>query len=400
VLSAVQGLLETSMGGQLRNGDTLGLWTYNQQLYAGLFPLQQWSVQSQRTVLSRVLSFLQEQPYEHQGALAPVMPMLDRLIKQSPFITIILISDGAQKIHGTPFDAAINQTYNLWEKDQQKAHMPFLTILRAQGGRLVAYSVNAAPWPVEMPPLPKELLEAKAPEKKAAPPAPAPKPPPPIGPSLFVSGKKSPPAGISNSAAPFITNAPAVTSTNQSVTPAVAPQTNAIAPRSESSPGPGTTNAPGQAKIMSENAAPATPAAQISLARSANQVASAPPTPDIGRAVLLPLSNRSSIVAEPSALPAVPPSKPEQSQTVSATTSPNTNPSSILNPPSSTLSAPAAGQEPPISSAQYPVSGLRIWMIAGPALAVAALLVFVWLRRSRSSRHVSLITRSLDRERP
>src|SRR5882724_1036018 len=39
-LDAVRTLLASGMGGQMRRGDTLGVWTFNDQLYAGSFPLQ------------------------------------------------------------------------------------------------------------------------------------------------------------------------------------------------------------------------------------------------------------------------------------------------------------------------------------------------------------------------
>ena len=395
-MAAVRDLLESSMAGQLRRGDTLGVWTYNKQLNAGRFPLQQWSPESQRTVVTRVLAFLQEQTYEHQAALPLVIPALDRLIKQSPFLTVILISDGGQKFHGTPFDAAINKSYDTWEKEQEKARMPLLTVLRAQAGRLNAYSVNAAPWPVDMPPLPKELLEAKAQKKEAAPPAPKPKPPPPVGQSLYLSGRKTQPAASSNSAPLLTTNVPG----------AAAP-TNSSAPRSES---PSVTNpapASGLAKPRSDASSPATRAAQEPPATDGKPAAPTPAAADGDRPISSPTSAPAAVFAERSASSAVPLPKPGQAQIASATASQDSNPSSNINPPSSSLGAPATGSqppassfEPPISGVQYPVSGLRMWMIAGPALAVAALLVLVWVRRSRPSRHISLITRSLDREKP
>jgi len=396
MLAAVQGLLESSMGGQLRRGDTLGIWTYNKQLYAGQFPLQQWSPEAQRTVASRVLGFLRERTYENSAALPVVMPVLDRVIKQSPFLTVILISDGEQKIHGTPFDAAINKSYDAWEKEQQKARMPLLTILRAQAGRLNAYSVNAAPWPVEMPPLPKELLEAKVQKKEAAPPAPAPKPPPPRGPSLYLSGKKTQPTESSNSPALLATNAPAV-----------ATPTNSSAPRSESPSATNPAPASGLVKPRSDASAPATRTAQELPATADDPAPTTHAAADGDKPIPSPTSAPASVTPVSPVGSAVPAPKAEPAKLASSTASSDSNPSSAVNPPSSILGdttassqSPAASPESPISSVQYPVSGLRIWMLAGPVLAGGAILVLVWLRRSRSSRHISLITRSFDREKP
>src|SRR6266446_5457929 len=47
-LRVVQGLLVSAMNGQFRRGDTFGIWTFNEELYAGRFPLQQWSAETQK----------------------------------------------------------------------------------------------------------------------------------------------------------------------------------------------------------------------------------------------------------------------------------------------------------------------------------------------------------------
>ena len=40
VLKAVQDLLASGLSGQLRRGDSLGVWTFNEELSAGRFPLR------------------------------------------------------------------------------------------------------------------------------------------------------------------------------------------------------------------------------------------------------------------------------------------------------------------------------------------------------------------------
>src|SRR6266446_9034879 len=206
ILTAVQQLLTSGIGGQLRRGDTLGIWTYNDELYPGRFPLQHWSPEVHRTIVSRAVSFLQQQKLEKQCTFVPVLPALEALVKDSPFLTVIVVSAGEQKILGTPFDDQINKLYTSWANEQQKARMPLVTILRAKAGKYTDFSVNAAPWPVEMPPLPKEILVAQTPEKKSAPPVTKPSPPP-IGRNIIVSGKKTS-AAEGKTAASVTTNAP------------------------------------------------------------------------------------------------------------------------------------------------------------------------------------------------
>ncbi len=156
VMKAVQDLLVSGMKGQFRPGDTLGIWTFNEEVYTGRFPLQRWSAETQKPLARNALLFLQGQKYEKRARLDKVLPALDRLITKSAFITVILVSSGEEKIQGTPFDERINDSYKQWRDEQRKAGMPLVTVLRAKKGRITDYSVNAAPFPVEMPPLPPE----------------------------------------------------------------------------------------------------------------------------------------------------------------------------------------------------------------------------------------------------
>src|SRR5713226_2455745 len=73
--------------------------------------------------------------------------------------------------------------------------MPISTVLCAAKGEIIHYSVNPAPWAVEIPPLPEELLAPAVVETKPVQ-APPQKSPPSIGVPLIITSKKieTPPA--------------------------------------------------------------------------------------------------------------------------------------------------------------------------------------------------------------
>src|ERR1700712_1643130 len=48
ITKSVGDLLRSGMNGQLRAGDSVGLWTYNNELHAGEFPLQTWSPETRQ----------------------------------------------------------------------------------------------------------------------------------------------------------------------------------------------------------------------------------------------------------------------------------------------------------------------------------------------------------------
>ena len=153
-LKAVEELLQSGMDGQIREGDSIALWTFNDQLYAGRFPNHRWFAADQGAIASRVLNFLEGQKYVKTANLDALLAPMDYVVQDSQFVTLILITDGEHKLRGTPFDDAINGFCARLAKKQQKAHMPFAIVLRAVKGQITEYAVSTAPRPIRIPVVP------------------------------------------------------------------------------------------------------------------------------------------------------------------------------------------------------------------------------------------------------
>jgi hypothetical protein len=279
VVREAQALLGSSMNGQLRSGDTLGLWTFNQNLNTGRFPLQTWSPEQREAITARVTSFLNGQTYEKQSRLEPVLFAVRRLIERSERITVILFSDGTEAIGGTPFDAGINEFYRGRQVEQLRTRMPFITVLRAENGRITDYSVTAAPSPVEMPALPVEVRLSSVPEKKPLPQSSGPVNPPP---SLTQTKAVTP--ARSESASPKQARAPAVAEAAK-VSGALPPtpqilSTNAIAPPPQASATPSTQLAQTKTTTLARSDSdPPKPDRARSVPESVKAPVASPPAP-------------------------------------------------------------------------------------------------------------------------
>jgi hypothetical protein len=176
VQKLVGNLISTGLRGEMATGSTVGLWTFNDQLHTGQFPLQLWTPQTSQRVAGAMVQFLQQQKYEKTPRLATAWQVATNIVARSEHITVLIISSGAEPLTGTPFDAAIAESFRKNNDTQRKQDMPFLTILRAAQGKFVAFAVNMPPWPLEVPAYPdglKPVAPAPAVETKPAPPAPA-----------------------------------------------------------------------------------------------------------------------------------------------------------------------------------------------------------------------------------
>jgi hypothetical protein len=334
---AVRELLASSMRGQLRRGDSLGVWTFNDTLYTGKFPLQKWSLEAKDEIATSVASFVGNQKCEKKADFNPVVPALDKLVRGSDYITIILVTDGEERITGTPYNGQINEFFQLWRDQQRKAQMPFLTILRASHGTITHYAMNTAPWVVEMPPLAPEIQALAEAEKKPAAP---PKVQTSSVPPLIFRGKNPEPVVPMAT----VTNVPVLagTSTVAGVPPSAGSATVHIAEPHPSN----------NIKVSGQKPAVPGPTAKLEpKPKDGDKLTAAQPNP--------PLASASNAGA------------------------------------SSTEASPPVH---PMATAE-PASNRNLFVIAGLVLG-AGVLVFavVWLRRPRTQ-SVSAITRSLEREK-
>jgi hypothetical protein len=137
-------LFDINLLGQFRPGDTVGLWTFDQDLRTGELPLQYWQPGLTVTICSNIILFLQNYHYAHNTSFAKVMPMVNRLVRGSSQLTVVIVCDGASPISGTPVDASINQIFQQDAAAMKKLRQPFIIVLRSQFGRYVGFTINTA----------------------------------------------------------------------------------------------------------------------------------------------------------------------------------------------------------------------------------------------------------------
>lgn len=174
---AIGSVISTGLKGQFESGSTIGLWTFNEKLHTAQVPLQVWTDSNRQQVALAVVQAVQRQKYEKTGKLGVVWAIATNIVAQSERITLLIFSSGSSPVTGTPFDAAIAESYRQNMEQQRKANMPFLTILRAVNGKFVTHAINMPPWPLEVPEWPDEFKPKPAPpEPKPAPPVVTPPP--------------------------------------------------------------------------------------------------------------------------------------------------------------------------------------------------------------------------------
>jgi hypothetical protein len=356
--ATVQGiveLMESEMRGEFRQGDTIGLWTYNNKLHPE-FPMLVWTKADKDAIVADMAAFLQERHYGKRAHLEKVMPALNQVIKNSKRITVILISDGTGSIQGTPFDKDISNLQKKYARQLRSAHLPFITVLAARDGAVFDYTINF-PGLVSIP----HTANPEMPATTNAPVA----------------------AAISNPA----TNAPAKPRPMRSIIMVAA--TNLV---HAAAPAPATVAAP--------VAPPQAPPLAVAPVSAPPPVAAVAPAPVIqpAKAAAAPSVRET---APPQTRPAPPPLAARQNpEPAGAPPPPHAPPVSVtanqqLPPPAS----PVARNAPVANIGPSGGAQLALYVMAFSLLTIAVVLVVFLVRRSRKAPQSSLITQSIDRPR-
>ena len=414
VQKAVGNLLRSSMNAQLRPGDTVGVWTYDDELHAGLFPLQRWTPDVTEMVASNVVAFIKTQKLQGKSRFEAIAPALERIVQDSERLTVLLVTDGDDAISGTPFDNEIKESVTQHFKAQQKARMPFVIVLRAWHGKIIHATVNLAPWPVELPAFPPEPKIVETPKPKPPTPKPVePKPTPrPVVPSLIVIGDKtiSPPpvaapaSGNTNLAATTLTatNAPLQTDGPAPTIPPSPPLASTLEPAkpSEVKPPPAPTTP----------ATPSEPAARATAPATKQLISPAPPRVKPETRPPVEAAAPPAVAVETKPAPTRPTAQVAEPAQSAPTRAPAESAPVAVSP---AVPAPAAVDSPaslqsatnpsaPVALAVQPEPGFSRMGLVGIGIAVTLLaggFFFVMQRRARSAASASLITRSFDRDR-
>jgi hypothetical protein len=168
------------------DGDTIGVWTFNDSVHTGEFPLQIWKSGSAATIAGNITAFVERQHYTRQGRYDTLMPLLDQVVENSKRLTVLIFCDGEQDIQGTPFDIGINQVFGQHLLERRKSKQPFVITLRSQLGNFVGCTVSFPPSLISLPAFPPLPEPTNAPPPVTNAPPPEPKPKPPQAPPLII----------------------------------------------------------------------------------------------------------------------------------------------------------------------------------------------------------------------
>jgi len=152
--TALKEFFATSAGGQLQAGDSIGVWTFDQKLHTGQFPLVVWNPNYATALTTNLIGFLRAQKFTLDSQLSVLQPVLGNVVAGSERLTVVIFCDGQSEISATPFDSGINQNFRDSRAERKKNQQPFVVLIRTLAGKYLGCTVNYPPGAINLPPFP------------------------------------------------------------------------------------------------------------------------------------------------------------------------------------------------------------------------------------------------------
>jgi hypothetical protein len=161
---AVFNLVLGGLFGQMRTGDTFGLWTYNDEVHPGDFPVTVWDSERTLELAGQVAAYLQKQKYARQADSVKLVASLRELSDRVGDFNVFIVSTGRDAMAGTPFDQNVNAAYEVYAKRPGPLmKVPIITSFFVRKGRPIRSSVVLAGEKITLPErpvtLPRRALE-------------------------------------------------------------------------------------------------------------------------------------------------------------------------------------------------------------------------------------------------
>src|SRR3954470_9111957 len=147
---AVVDLIYTGIFGQMREGDTFSVWNYNEEVFAGLYPMQLWKPEEMELASSAGL-FLKERPYEKKGQYEAALKVVAELIKGVRNVNVFILSDPSVRPARDLLGDKFTREFTEKARKARMAKQPVVTTLVARDGAITNWIVSIGNDSIKLP---------------------------------------------------------------------------------------------------------------------------------------------------------------------------------------------------------------------------------------------------------
>jgi hypothetical protein len=165
-------LVNSGIEGRMQPGDTFGVWTFEDDVKGGVFPIQVWTPEKSSDLAGQVGRFLKEELGGRASRLDVAITNAERLVKSVRDVDIVIVTSSGTRFKPDETWAILEQNWKGRLEEAQKNKKAMVITLACRSGRMAQATVALQG---------ERLNLAAPPERRPAPMAkaePAPEPPP------------------------------------------------------------------------------------------------------------------------------------------------------------------------------------------------------------------------------
>lgn len=147
----------------MHDGDTFGIWTFNREVFAGVFPMQVWQSAKGLDLANSAAFFLKEQNYQKSARLSQVFAQVLPLISNVKDVQILIVTSGESELAATN---VIRDFWLAWQSKAEaarKAKSPLVIALGARNGKIATWSFAIGDESIELPKPPIQIVAPPSP---------------------------------------------------------------------------------------------------------------------------------------------------------------------------------------------------------------------------------------------
>jgi hypothetical protein len=167
-------VLYSGIEGRMQGGDTFGLWTFGQEVKAGIFPVQTWLPEQSMDLATMVGRFLKEQSNGRKSEVEVALAKAESLAKAVKDVDIVIITSASARFKADDTWEVLQQAWNSRVEEARKNKKAIIIALAARSGRIAQTTVTLQGERLELA-APPERRQPQTMAKKAAAPETAPK---------------------------------------------------------------------------------------------------------------------------------------------------------------------------------------------------------------------------------
>ena len=137
-------LFSSNLQNQLYPYDDIAVWTVDDTVHAEQSLIYSWEPDEAATYTGKVCEFLLKQKFSRHTSLEPIQPALNRIVKHSEHLTVLIFCDSQSRMVGTPYDTGINSIITNTATRLEGKQTPLIIVLRSYRGQYIGSSVNAS----------------------------------------------------------------------------------------------------------------------------------------------------------------------------------------------------------------------------------------------------------------